>query len=130
MIVGTEWFVDAEDCDADALRDLATLRRVCAEIIAQLDLHVVGEAAWHQFPCPAGVTGLFLLTESHLACHTYPEHGLATFNLYCCRSRPAWAWQERLAALLGARRVTVRCLQRGAGRLEAVPVGAREGDEP
>jgi len=32
-----------------------------------------------------GVTGLLLLTESHLACDTFPERGFASFNLYCCR---------------------------------------------
>ena len=59
------------------------------------------------------MTGLFLLTESHLACHTYPETGIATFNLYCCRTRPRWPWQEKLRTLLGAARVTVRSTPRG-----------------
>jgi S-adenosylmethionine decarboxylase len=114
MTVGTEWLVDAEGCRADALRDLEVLRRTCAAIVADLGLRVVGEVVWHQFPWPGGITGLFLLTESHLACHTYPEHGIATFNLYCCRSRPAWPWTERLGTLLGATRVTVRYLRRGS----------------
>jgi len=59
-----------------------------------------------------GVTGLVMLTESHLACHTYPEFGVATFNLYCCRERPAWAWEERLREMLGAREVQVRSVRR------------------
>lgn len=113
MNTGTEWLVDAEGCCPDRLSDLDSLRRVCARIIADLDLHVVGEPMWRQFPPPSGVTGLYLLTESHLACHTYPESGLATFNLYCCRARPGWAWRERLEDMLGAERVTVRMLQRG-----------------
>ena len=114
MKVGTEWLIDATGCRADRLRDIRTLRRVCHEIIAQLDLHVVGEGMWHAFPPPGGVTCLFLLTESHLACHTYPEIGLATFNLYCCRVRPAWPWENRLHALLGAAAVRIRCLERGS----------------
>ena len=40
---------------------------------------------WHKFGGEGGVTGLIMLTESHLACHTYPEYQTATFNLYCCR---------------------------------------------
>src|SRR5436190_5464196 len=110
-----EWLVEAEGCRADRLRDLGTLRQVCARIIVELDLHVVGEGLWHQFPPPSGVTGLFLLTESHLACHTYPESGLATFNLYCCRTRPSWPWQQRLKEMLGAELVSVRVAERGPG---------------
>jgi S-adenosylmethionine decarboxylase len=121
MTTGTEWLVDAHGCDPATLRDLDAIRRLCASIVAELKLHVVGDAAWHQFPWPAGVTGLFLLTESHLAVHTYPELGLATFNLYCCRSRPAWPWETRLSERLGASQVTVRCVRRGTADIaEAV----------
>ena len=126
MKVGTEWLVDAEGCQAELLRDLPLLRRVCEQIIAELELHIVGEGLWHQFPSPGGVTGLFLLTESHLACHTYPETGIATFNLYCCRTRPRWSWREKLRSLLGADRVTVRSTTRG-GRRSPTVVLKREG---
>ena len=92
MNVGSEWLVDAAGCRAELLRDVSALGQVCAQLIASLDLHVIGEGKWHQFPPPGGVTGLFLLTESHLALHTYPEHGIASFNLYCCRPRQPWPW--------------------------------------
>ena len=114
MNVGTEWLVDAEGCSADLLRDVDTVRGLCEEVIADLGLRVVADPMWHQFPHPGGVTGLYLLTESHLACHTFPETRIATFNLYCCRPRPPFAWEERLRALLGASRVTVRTAARGA----------------
>jgi len=114
MNVGTEWLVDAEGCSADILRDVDTVRGLCEEVIADLGLRVVGDPMWHRFPQPGGVTGLYLLTESHLACHTFPETGLATFNLYCCRPRPPFAWEERLRALLEASRVTVTTAARGA----------------
>ncbi len=113
MNVGSEWIVDAEGCSADLLAQTEAVDRVCAEIIKDLELQVIGSPAWHKFPGPGGVTGLFLLTESHLACHTYPETGIATFNLYCCRARPEWPWQERLARSLGATRVSVRQVTRG-----------------
>src|SRR5215471_7979795 len=115
MAVGTDWLVDAEGCDQAALRDAATMRRLMDRIVAELDLRVVGEGRWHAFPAPgAGVTGLYLLTESHLACHTYPEDGIATFNLYCCRAREEWPWGERLREALGAAHVRVQRVERGA----------------
>jgi S-adenosylmethionine decarboxylase len=65
------------------------------------------------------VTGLLLLSESHLALHTYPEYGIATINLYCCRERPVWGWAGRLRATLGATFVTVRAVERGSDRATA-----------
>jgi S-adenosylmethionine decarboxylase len=113
MQVGTESLIDAAGCRPEALRDLGLVRRLCEQILAGLGLRVVGEGAWHQFPPPGGITGLYLLTESHLACHTYPEHRFATFNLYCCGPRPEWPWRGRLLEALGATHVKVRTLLRG-----------------
>lgn len=112
--VGTEWLVDARGCRADALRDLATVRALLERVLARLELSVVGEGLFHAFGGEGGVTGMYLLTESHLACHTYPEHGVATINLYCCRRRGEFPWREVLAEALGATDVDVRMLDRGA----------------
>ena len=112
MNIGTEWLVEAAGCREDALRDPEQLRELFARIIEELELHPLSEGAWHTFPPPGGVTGFVMLTESHLACHTYPEHGVAAINLYCCRARPEWPWRERLAELLGATDVRVRIMER------------------
>ena len=115
LTVGTEWLVEASGCDAEALGDVGRLREVFARAVEELGLSVVGLPLWHKFPGEGGATGLAMLTESHLACHTYPEFGVATFNLYCCRERPEWPWAERLGEMLGAGAVRVRSLSRAAG---------------
>jgi S-adenosylmethionine decarboxylase len=112
--VGAEWMIDARGCKAEQLADLAHMRALCERIIRELDLKVIGDGQWHQFPAPGGVTGLYLLSESHLACHTYPELGVVTFNLYCCRPRPRWPWEARLQETLGATIVMVRFITRNA----------------
>ena len=113
MIVGTEWLIEAEECNAEKLRDEAVLRFVFERIISELGLKVI-ESTWHDFPGEGGVTGMAMLTESHLTCHTYPEHRTATFNLYCCRTRPEWDWESNLKALLDAESVFVSKLERGS----------------
>lgn len=114
MIVGTEWLIEATGCEPDALRDELSIRGIFERVVTDLGLKVVGEV-WHKFPGEGGVTGLVALSESHLACHTYPEYGTATFNLYCCRSRPEWDWEANLRSIIGARRVNVTKLERGDG---------------
>ncbi len=113
MIVGTEWLIEAEGCDAEKLRDVEILRDTFARIKVDLGLKTIGKDIWHQFAGEKGITGLVALTESHLACHTYPEYKTATFNLYCCRTRPEWNWEENLKEKLGAQFVSVTIFQRG-----------------
>ena len=110
---GREWIVDANGCSRERLRSLESVRAVCERVICELELQVVGQPLWRQFPEPGGVTGLYLLSESHLACHTWPELGLATFNLFSCRRRGDWPWADRLREMLGAESVSVRIAERG-----------------
>ena len=116
MTLGTEWLIDASGCDPEALANLDRLRAVFDRVIRDLDLHVLGEIAWRQFDHPHGVSGLALLSESHLTCHTYPEFRAATFNLYCCRTTATWPWEakftEILKEMLGATEVNVRVFER------------------
>lgn len=112
MIVGTEWLIEAAGCEPRALRDEQLLRQLFDRIMSDLGLKSVG-SVWHKFDGEGGVTGLIALTESHLACHTYPEHGTATFNLYCCRTRPEWSWEGELKSVLNAKNVTVHRIERG-----------------
>jgi S-adenosylmethionine decarboxylase len=111
--VGTQWVIDAGGCEPERLTCVDRIRSICDRVVSDLNLNVIGTPASHRFAAPHGVTVLYLLSESHLACHTYPEHGLATFNFVCCRDEAVWPWQEELASVLGATDVAIRVLQRG-----------------
>lgn len=91
-------------------------------LIAGMDLHPVAPAQWHQFPVTGGITGLSLLAESHIACHTFPEYGSVCLNVFCCRPRPDWDFESCLRSEFDAQTVTVRRIERPYA--VAVPVGA------
>ena len=81
LVLGMEWLVDAHGCDPSSLRSCAALGRLFARIVEELGLHPAAEPVWHVFPGQGGITGVQLLSESHLACHTFPERGFAAFAL-------------------------------------------------
>jgi len=109
---GLEWIVDAHGCSPDRLRDRAALQAVFARMIEELGLHPCGDAQWHQFAPEGGITGVSVLSESHLACHSFPEHGTLCLNLFCCAPRADWDFERQLARLVGAQRVFIRRLER------------------
>jgi S-adenosylmethionine decarboxylase len=111
--LGVEYVVDARGCDPDRLRSLPHLQRVFSTIMEELQLRDVAPPAWHVFPGEGGLTGMVLLSESHLTVHTYPEAGVAAFNLYCCRRSVQWNWEDEMRRLLAAQEVTVRSFRRG-----------------
>lgn len=123
MSVATIWVMDAYGCDPDALRSVAKLARVFDDVVRDVGLHPLGEPRFEVFPGEGGVTGYVLLSESHLAIHTYPEHAYAAFDLHCCREDAEWGWAEGLRRALGAGRVEVRRFVRGAALAPRISVG-------
>jgi S-adenosylmethionine decarboxylase len=105
---GIEWIVEAHGCAPESLADLPALSSLFQRIIADLKLRPVGETQWHQFPQTGGITGLCLLSESHLACHTFPEFGSLCLNLFCCVPRTVWDFAGELRERFGASEVTIR----------------------
>ena len=110
--VGIEWVVDAAGCDAAALRDAATLDALFAAILDAARLTPIAPATWHRFPHTGGLTGVQVLAESHLACHTFPEHGSLCLNVFCCIARPDWDLDGLVRRSVGALEISVRRIER------------------
>ncbi|MEM9801394.1 MAG: S-adenosylmethionine decarboxylase [Planctomycetota bacterium] len=104
--VGQEWAIDASGLDPARLageRGLAAVGSLFEDIVGALGLHPVAEPIWHVFPGPhCGLTGLLALSESHLACHTFPEFGGLALSLYTCRRRREPDWRALVVARLAA----------------------------
>lgn len=115
--VGRSWSLEVGGLPRPALEGDAgrsALQGLFALLVDELGLHPVAEPVWHVFPPPhRGVTGIVALSESHLACHSFPEFGALTLDLYTCRPRTAPDWAELLRRALGGDpQVTVRSQDR------------------
>lgn len=63
---------------------------------------------------PQGVTAMVVLKESHISCHTYPEHGFAAVDIYTCgkSTRPTQGIQY-LKRALSPKKSKIWFLKRG-----------------
>ena len=124
---GLHLTADLHGCAAEAaaMTDPGVLRATCLAAVRGSGLSAVGELFHRYAPAPgaaggvpAGVTGVVLLAESHLAVHTWPELGAATLDVYVCNfggdnSARAHDLLERLVAAFAPAEVERHVLDRG-----------------
>ena len=86
---GLHLTADLQGCSTErpVMTDPSALRQLCLAAVQAAGLLAVGEL-FHRFAAPtgepAGITGVVLLAESHLAVHTWPELGAVTLDVYVC----------------------------------------------
>lgn len=66
----------------EMLNTVDGIKPLMEKIIEEINLNVVGEA--HKQFEPIGATCLYLLSESHLSAHSYPELRYLAIDLYHC----------------------------------------------
>ncbi|WP_347862602.1 adenosylmethionine decarboxylase [Salimicrobium sp. PL1-032A] len=76
-VLGELW-----ECDRQLLEDLKHIERLFVNAALQAGAEV-REVAFHQF-APQGVSGVVLISESHLTIHSFPEHNYASIDIYTC----------------------------------------------
>lgn len=78
-------------------KDLANkklIKKVFLEITKAIDVMGVLPPVIYQFPkkpdidkkYPPGITAFYIITESHLSIHTWPENNYFAFDLFSCRN--------------------------------------------
>ena len=110
--LGRQIVAEFYGCGEAALADAAAIESVMVEA-ARLAGATIVTQAFHEFS-PHGVSGVVVIAESHLAIHTWPEHGYAAVDLFTCGDGvSAERAFEHIRARLGAGQVSTMELRRG-----------------
>ena len=106
--------IELDGCSPLKLDDIGGVTEALAEACEVAGLVEVGRMV-HQFE-PRGLTAVFLVKESHIAIHTWPEHRYAALDLFSCgRKEDAFLAVDYLVAAIG-----------GDARVTEVQRGPRE----
>ena len=98
-------------CQSDLLRDAALLKQTMVHCAHEAGATVV-DSMIHSYS-PAGLSGVVVISESHLAIHTWPGIGYASFDIYTCGRRDlADEIAKRLEAAFKPEKVTRKVLER------------------
>ena len=83
IIKGTHIIIDINEIQYnEPLKFINTISIILDKIVKKFNLNVVGKVI-HQFE-PFGVTGVYVLSESHLSIHTFVEERKRAMDLYTC----------------------------------------------
>jgi S-adenosylmethionine decarboxylase len=118
--LGKHTLLEIYGCDATILADCAQVREIMLEAARCGHATIVNEI-FHQFS-PQGVSGVVVIAESHLAIHTWPEHGYAAVDLFTCSDTiDVEQIEHYLATAFGSQRLQKIALDRGLAQRAGTP---------
>ena len=74
--------LELHGCDSAVLNAPAPLKELLLEAVRRGNGTIVTDV-FHTFS-PHGVSGVVVIAESHVAIHTWPEHGYAAVDIFSC----------------------------------------------
>lgn len=80
--LGSHFLIDGKGCKFNTLNNKRTLICMCNFICDMYKLKVIDRKS-HNFS-PQGISIIFLLAESHISLHTWPELGKFSLDLFSC----------------------------------------------
>jgi S-adenosylmethionine decarboxylase len=100
------------DCDPALLKRSREVKKVLCDSVRHGGGTIV-KALFHNFN-PYGVSGVVVITESHVTIHTWPEHAYAAVDIFSCsRGLNHRAIRDILKRRLSSKRVTGKTFFRG-----------------
>ncbi len=110
--LGRHILAEYYDCDTAVLDDLAGVEQHMKDAAVFSGATIV-QSAFHRFN-PHGVSGVVVISESHLAIHTWPEYGYAAVDLFTCGDAvDPWKAHSYLTNRFQAGRTETREVPRG-----------------
>jgi S-adenosylmethionine decarboxylase len=80
--LGRHLLLELNGCNAKLLNDIKRVEEILVAGAKIAKATIVG-THFHQFS-PFGISGVVVIAESHLAIHTWPEHGYAAVDIFTC----------------------------------------------
>jgi len=126
--LGTHLLIEFYNCDKKVLDDEKSIERLFIKAAQKAKATVV-EQVFHKFS-PHGVSGVVVISESHLAVHTWPEYGYAAVDVFTCGTEiDPWIAQQVIRDGLKAESSTAMEMKRGSlqlphGQLTHKPLAA------
>ncbi|MDD2283210.1 MAG: adenosylmethionine decarboxylase [Eubacteriales bacterium] len=110
--LGRHVLAEIYDCSAEILNDIKSVEKIMvrAALVAGAEIR---EVAFHKFS-PQGVSGVVVISESHLAIHTWPELGYAAVDVFTCgESVDPWVSCNYIKREFAAQRMEAKEIKRG-----------------
>ncbi|KKC29679.1 S-adenosylmethionine decarboxylase proenzyme [Caldanaerobacter subterraneus subsp. pacificus DSM 12653] len=110
--LGRHILAEVYGCDSRILDDVEMIEDIMVQAAIATGAEV-REVAFHKFN-PQGVSGVVVISESHLTIHTWPELGYAAVDVFTCGDHVnPWDGVNYIARMLKAENMTATEVKRG-----------------
>jgi S-adenosylmethionine decarboxylase len=110
--LGRHILAEIYGCDAEILNNKEFIETIMVDSALKAGAEI-REVAFHKFS-PQGISGVVIISESHLTIHTWPELGYAAVDVFTCGDRiNPWNACNYMTEKFNAKNMTATEIKRG-----------------
>lgn len=110
--IGTQLMAELWECNKERIDSPEKIKEAMLHAAKESGAEIIG-SMFHEFE-PQGVSGVVVISESHLTIHTWPEQAYAAVDIFTCGEHTdPWKALEYLAKEFGAEETHSMEISRG-----------------
>jgi S-adenosylmethionine decarboxylase len=114
---GPHLTLDLNDCECEKLGDMNFIFQFLQELPEKIGMEKITEPyvvpSDGAKPGDEGITGVVLISESHISVHTYMKKKYVFIDIFSCRHFDWEKVKDEVILFFGSRKPTVNCIIRG-----------------
>ncbi len=131
---GNHLIIDGFDCNSEKLGDNDLIREVLNRIVEMLEMKKLNEPVVVKVEPigtdTGGVTGMVLISQSHISIHTYPKKQWFTMDVFSCKEFDVEKVCDCIENTFESQRIEKQLLHRGDYEIEDLGLEEIKGFDP
>ena len=113
---GKHLIIDAYGIKASKLKNYKSIKQLLNFLPVYMGMRPLTRAALHKVQSPGypnwGLSGFVMLYESNISCHTWPEEGYVSMDVYSCKDFKHQRVAKYLKNYWGAKKMKLKVVMR------------------
>ena len=132
--MGNHLIIEGFECSREKLNDEVLVKKTLEEFVEKIGLNKLSDPVVVRANAagtdPGGITGMVLVSQSHISIHTYPKRKWLAFDLFSCKEFDIGMVKNHLRGVFSVGEMHDRVIERGEYGIKDLKLDEIRGFDP